>query len=210
MNRRGQVFENPVTGERAVVLTDPDDQPERVLVVDLHVRPGGRVAAPHFHPTLTERFHVLSGRVGFLIGEDQSELGPGDAAEVQPNTLHDWWQVGEDEAQVIVEVNPGDRFVEMVGTMFGLARDGKVNKRGIPHLLQLAVTARGYRDVMVIASPPPWVQRLMLGALAPIGRLLGRRPAHAEYLASGPLEPVEPAALAMLTREGRLRFDGQG
>jgi hypothetical protein len=34
----------------------------------------------------------------------------------------------------MVEVNPGDRFVEMVGTMFGLARDGKVNDRGIPDL----------------------------------------------------------------------------
>ncbi len=117
--------------------------------------------------------------------------------------------MGEDEAQAIVEVNPGDRFVEMVGRMFGLARVGKVDG-GIPHLLQLAVTARGYRDVMVIASPPPWVQRLMLGALAPIGRLLGRLPAYAEYLASGPLEPVDPAALAMLTLEGLLRFDGQG
>jgi len=33
MNRRGRVFENLVTGERAVILTDPQDHPGRVLVV---------------------------------------------------------------------------------------------------------------------------------------------------------------------------------
>lgn len=60
-NRRGQVFENPVTGERAVVLTDPDDHPQRVLASHLYVEPGGRVAAAHRHPSITERFHVLAG-----------------------------------------------------------------------------------------------------------------------------------------------------
>ena len=50
MSRRGQVFENPVTGERAVVLTDPLEHPERVLVAHLYVEPGGRVAVAHRHP----------------------------------------------------------------------------------------------------------------------------------------------------------------
>jgi hypothetical protein len=45
VNRRGQVFENPASGERVVVLTDPEDHPERVLVGHLFVAPGGRVAA---------------------------------------------------------------------------------------------------------------------------------------------------------------------
>jgi quercetin dioxygenase-like cupin family protein len=208
MSRRGQAFENPVTGERAVVVTDPAEHPERVLLVELHVRPGGRVAAPHFHPTLTERFHVLSGRVGFLIGKEEHLLDAGAEAEVPPHTLHDWWQVGDEDARVMVEVNPGDRFVEMVGTMFGLARDGKVNDRGIPHLLQLAVTARAYRDVMVIASPPPLVQRLMLGAFAPIGRLLGRQPSYEKYYTSAPTAQIAPDAISMVTSDGRLRFGG--
>jgi hypothetical protein len=96
----------------------------------------------------------------------------------------------------------------MVGTMFGLARDGKVNERGIPHLLQLAVTARAYRDVMVIASPPPVVQRVMLGALAPIGRLLGRRPSYEKYYASATNAQISPDALRLVDSDGRLRFGG--
>jgi hypothetical protein len=31
VSRRGQSFENPVTGERAIVITDPLDHPEGVL-----------------------------------------------------------------------------------------------------------------------------------------------------------------------------------
>jgi quercetin dioxygenase-like cupin family protein len=206
MSRRGQVFENPVSGERAVVLTDPDEHPQRVLVSHLYVQPGGRVATAHSHPTMTERFHVLRGEVGFLIGGDEGVLGPGEAAEVPPDTVHDWWQVGAEEAQVIVEVDPGDRFVEMVGTMFGLARDGKADKKGLPHPLQLAVTAQGYGDVMVIASPPPWMQRLIFGVLAPIGRLRGHRPSYPQYLYADEVVQLDPASLALLTPDGRLHF----
>ena len=199
------MFENPVTGERVVVLTDPLDHPNRVLVSHLFVRPGGRVAVEHFHPTITERFHVMRGRIGFLVDGRERVLGAGEAAHVAPRVRHDWWQVGEEEAQVIVEVDPGDRFVEMVGTFFGLARDGKVGRKGIPKPLQLAVTARAYRDVMVIASPPEPVQRALFGALAPIGRALGRRPAYPRYLTSTEVVEPDPAALALLTPDGRLR-----
>ncbi len=205
MSRRGQVIENPVTGERAVNLTDPEVHPERVLVAQLHVEPGGRVAAAHRHPTITERFHVLSGEVGFLLGDREETLGPGGEAEVPAGTLHDWWQVGEEPAEVVVEVDPGDRFVEMVGTLFGLARDGKVDSRGLPRPLQLAVTVHAYRDVMVLAAPPAWVQNVAFGILAPIGRAFGRRPSYPEYLTSDVTVEPDPAALALLDEDGRLR-----
>lgn len=207
-DRRGQVFANPVTGERAVVLTDPDQHPQRVLVSQLYVTPGGRVAVAHRHPTITERFHVIAGRVGFMIGEEERELGPGEEAEVPPGTLHDWWQVGDETAEVVVEVTPGDRFIEMIGTFFGLARDGKSDAKGVPRLLQLAVTARGYRDVMEVAKPPPAVQALLFGPLAAIGRARGLQPSYERYYA-GSDEVVEPdpRALALVDADGRLRSE---
>lgn len=205
MSRSGQVSENPATGERVVMLTDPEAHPERVLVAHLHIEPGGRVAAAHRHPAIRERFHVLGGEVGFLLGEREATLGPGEEAEVPAGTLHDWWQVGEEPADVVVEVDPGDRFGEMVGTMFGLAREGKVDRRGLPHPLQLAVTAHAYRDVMVLASPPAWVQGLAFGLLAPLGRALGRRPSYPEHLSSDIVVEPDPAALALLGEDGRLR-----
>jgi mannose-6-phosphate isomerase-like protein (cupin superfamily) len=209
-SRRGQVFTNPVTGERAVLLTDPETHPDRALVAHLFVRPGGRVAAPHVHPGATERFSVLAGRVGFDVGGRHSELAAGQSCEVPPGTSHDWWQIGAEEAQVLVEVTPGERFVHIVATTFGLARDGRVDARGLPHLLQAAVSLSAYRDTVVFASPPPLVQRLLFGGLAPLGRLLGKQPVYPEYLFSRNLAEPQPEALALLDQRGRLRAGPSG
>jgi quercetin dioxygenase-like cupin family protein len=200
-----QVFDNPVTGEHVVLLTDPRTHPDEVLVGHLFVAPGGRVAAPHLHPTITERFYVTKGRVGFLIGDSERVLRPGQGATVEPNTLHDWWQVGDEVAEVVVEVTPGVRFTEMVGSMFGLARDGKVSPEGMPGPLQLAVMGNEYGDVIRFATPPRIVQQLTIPPLALLGRLMGRRPMYDEYMETEITEEPDPEALALLTEEGRLR-----
>jgi quercetin dioxygenase-like cupin family protein len=205
-SRRGEVFENPVTGERVVVLTDPEEHPDRVLVSHLFITPGGRVATAHYHPGIRERFHVIEGRVGFQIGDSERELGPGEAAEAPPGTVHDWWQLGDEEAQVLVEVTPGDRFVELVGTMFGLAREGKTDAKGMPNPLQLAVSASEYDDVMVVTSPPRPVQKAMFALLGPIGRARGLEPKYDRYLSSEEVVELDPRALALLDERGRLRF----
>ena len=202
------VFENPVTGERVVVLTDARQHPEQVLVSHLFIRPGGRVAAAHVHPTVDERFLVLGGEVGFLIGDRKRTLRAGEGASVRAGIVHDWWQVGDTQAQVIVEVIPGVRFGEMVGSMFGLARDGKVNSKGLPDPLQLAVMGHEYGDVIRFTKPPAIVQKLTIPPLAALGRRRGRKPMYPEYLEGGPTEAPDPAALAQLTSDGRLRpFD---
>ncbi len=152
MSRRGQVFDNPVTGERVVVLTDPLEHSDRVLTANLIVAPGGRVATPHIHPKVRERFHVLSGKVGFKVGKEQLTLGPGQSAEVLPGTVHDWWQVGDEEASVVVEAVPGDRLAEMLTSIFGLCRDGKANAKGVPSLLQTAVMVNEFSDEMILTS----------------------------------------------------------
>ncbi|MDQ3102882.1 MAG: cupin domain-containing protein [Actinomycetota bacterium] len=197
-----------MTGERAVTLTDPRERADEVLVSHLFVAPGGRVAAPHWHPTVEERFLILAGEVGFLIDGREVTLRPGESATVHRGVVHDWWQVGEVEAQALVEVRPGVAFVEMVGSMFGLARDGKVSPEGMPDPLQLAVMGREYRDVISFTKPPPLVQKLTIPPLAAVGRLLGRKPMYPEYLASDEFEDPDPAALAEMTEDGRLRdFD---
>jgi hypothetical protein len=59
--------------------------------------------------------------------------------------------------------------------MWGLARLGHTNGNGVPHPLQLAVTAREFSDVVVFRSPPAAVQRALYGGLAPIARSRGYR-----------------------------------
>jgi hypothetical protein len=49
------------------------------------------------------------------------------------------------------------------------------------------------------------VQRILFGALAPFGRLLGKQPVYPEYLFSTNLAELQPEALALLDDQGRLR-----
>jgi mannose-6-phosphate isomerase-like protein (cupin superfamily) len=189
-----------------VIITDPLEHPEGVLVVELHVEPGGRVAGAHRHPGVVERFRVLRGEVSFLIGGREVVLGPGGSAEVPAGVVHDWWQIGAEEAVVVGEIAPGTRFTEMVGTFYGLARDGKVDSKGIPHPLQLALSARDYSDTMVMEKPPPWVQRLAFGVLAPIAHARGLKPTYPEYLTSDTVVEPDPEALALVGPDGRLRL----
>ncbi len=52
MAKAGEVFENPVTGERAVVRVGTEDGGGNQMVVDLYVKPGGAVAGEHVHPVI--------------------------------------------------------------------------------------------------------------------------------------------------------------
>jgi hypothetical protein len=63
----------------------------------------------------------------------------------------------------------------MVETVFGLARLGHVNSKGMPDPLQLAFFAQEFNDVVEFRSPPPVVQRALFALLAPIARWRGYR-----------------------------------
>ena len=116
-----------------------------------------------------------------------------------PGTAHDWWNAGDGEARVIVEVSPSARFEEAVlntllNTLlntFGLARDGKTNSKGIPNLLQVALFAREFEDVLYFTRPLRLVQRDLFAVLAPVARLLGYRGSYHGYTSRSPSERVE-------------------
>ena len=45
----------------------------------------------------------------------------------------------------------------MIETVFGLARPGHTNSKGMPHPLQLVLFAEEFSDVIEFRSPPPVV-----------------------------------------------------
>jgi quercetin dioxygenase-like cupin family protein len=171
----GEIWENPVTGERAVVLELPWQNAEGRVVAELTALPGARVMGEHLHPALHERFRVLEGELTVVRDGRRSVLHAGESARIEPGVWHDWWNEAEANAVVRVEVTPGERFVHMIETVFGLAREGHVNGKGMPSPLQLAVTAQEFSDVIVFRKPPPAVQRVMFGALTPIATWRGYR-----------------------------------
>jgi quercetin dioxygenase-like cupin family protein len=172
---RGEVWENPVTRERAVILELPWQNAEGRGVAELRALPGARVMGEHLHPALDERFSVVEGELTVVRGGRRSTLRGGESAHIEPGVWHDWWNEAEADAVVRVEFTPGERFVHMIETMFWLAREGHVNAKGMPSALQLALTAHEFSDVIVFRKPPPRVQRILFGALTPIATRRGYR-----------------------------------
>ncbi len=171
----GEVWENPVTGERAVVLEMPWQTSDGRTVAELTALPGARVLGEHLHPALHEHFSVLEGDLTVVRDGQRSVLHAGESAHIEPGVWHDWWNETKAEVVVRVEITPGERFAHMIETMFGLAREGHVDAKGMPNPLQLALTAHEFSDVAVFRKPPPAVQRLVFAALTPFATLRGYR-----------------------------------
>ena len=130
MSRCGDVYENRVTGEWAVVLRGTDDRGDGPGIAHLTARPGAAVVGEHFHPHLIERFSVVRGRLSARIGGQSLSLGPGQSVTIEPGVAHDWWNASDSEdAHVLAEVDrvPGyeavdaNRFEALIGMLLGLA-----------------------------------------------------------------------------------------
>lgn len=171
--KAGEVFENPVTGESGYIRKGTEETNGQLLIADLLVRPGGAVLGEHYHPTITERFTVIRGQIGYKLGKKKGIIQAGETLDLPPDIPHDWWNAGTEEARVIVQVKPAARFVQMINTTFGLAKEGKTNSKGMPNLLQLAVISKEFKDVMRVTKPPVWLQNILFTFLAPVGRLSG-------------------------------------
>jgi quercetin dioxygenase-like cupin family protein len=171
----GEVWENPVTRERATVLELPTGNPEGRVSAELTALVGARVMGEHLHPAIVERFTVLAGELTVKRDGQTSILREGETAVIEAGVWHDWWNAGDRDARVRVEITPGERFAHMIETMFGLARLGHTNAKGMPNPLQLALTAQEFSDVIMFRKPPAAVQRVIFGALAPIAHRRGYR-----------------------------------
>ena len=180
--RSGEMYENRVQGDRFVVREGSEDTGGERLVADLYIRPGGAVAAKHVHSYITERFEVVTGTVRFHLAGRDEVTPPGEQVVVPPGVVHDWWNVGDDEAHVVVDIRPAERFELMIQNLYGLANDGRTNSRGVPKLLPLALFAREFRREGEFVRPPRIVQRILFAALAPLARARGYRAISPEYL----------------------------
>jgi quercetin dioxygenase-like cupin family protein len=191
----GEIYENPVTNERATVLELPWSNPEGRAVAEMTALVGARVVGEHRHPAIVERFTTLEGELTVKRNGQTSILGEGETAVIEPGEWHDWWNASDRDARVRVEVTPGERFALMIETLFGLARLGYTNAKGMPHPLQLALFATEFSDVIEFRSPPPAAQRAIFGMLGPLARWRGYRATYPQ---------ISRTALAPRPQQGSL------
>lgn len=188
MIRSGDTLHNPVTGEVIRFVRAAADTGGEYVLIEVVVEPNGAVAAAHVHPYQTEAFEILEGEVTFKAGDQTIVAKAGDTVRIDPGTPHKFWNDGATDARFRTEVRPALQFESLIETMFGLAADGKTNRKGMPNPLRLAVIANAHFDVVRLPFPPAWMQRVGLAIGAPLGRLLGYRTTY---------EPAEPSEASL-------------
>lgn len=175
-------FEDPALGHTlSFSLAERDGKP--VTRIEMWVKRGGGVP-PHVHPSIEETFEVLDGRLQVLSGRRWLEAGPGEAATVPPGTRHAYRNRGTAVAHAICWAAPPSQLLEgFLADAAALGRAGKLTRRGIPKtpraLLQAAVMAEDYREMVVLSSPPLpplGLDRVLMPPLARLGRRRGYLP----------------------------------
>jgi quercetin dioxygenase-like cupin family protein len=184
MIRSGDTLTNRVTGEQLHFVKTSADTGGEYVLVEVAVEPGGAVAAAHVHPFQTETFEVLEGEVTFDVEKETVVVPAGACVRVESGTAHRFRNPSEAPAWFSAEIRPAGGFESLIETMFALAADGKVNRKGQPNPLRLAVIANAHFDDVRLPFPPAWMQKVGLALAAPLGRLLGYRATY---------EPAQPA-----------------
>jgi quercetin dioxygenase-like cupin family protein len=173
MIRTGDVLTNPISGETLIFRQTAADTGGELVEVECIVSPGGAVAGAHVHPEQEERFEVLAGQVGFKAGRSTVIATPGETVVVPAGTVHRFWNAGTMDARFVCQVRPALEFEALIETMFGLARDGKTNRRGLPNPLRMAVIARAHRADVRAPYVPVALQRAGLAVGSALGRAVG-------------------------------------
>jgi quercetin dioxygenase-like cupin family protein len=207
MAQRGESIENPLTGERMTFLKTTADTNGQSLEFEFIAPPGWSVPA-HIHPYQQERTEMISGVLSGRVAGEEIGLVAGEVRVVPSGVVHAWRNPSDQqEARFSVEFSPALKMESGFETAWGLARDGKATKAGVPkNPLQLVVLASEHKDEVYLPRPPIAVQKALfaiLDLLAPVGRLLGYRASYPEYGA-----PEEPTGSGNESSSAALRLRG--
>jgi mannose-6-phosphate isomerase-like protein (cupin superfamily) len=73
---------------------------------DPGTHPGRPIAGLHLHRSDDEAWYVLSGRLGFQVGEEQVEVVAGDSLLVVRGTPHSYWNAVAEPTRYLLVMTP--------------------------------------------------------------------------------------------------------
>jgi mannose-6-phosphate isomerase-like protein (cupin superfamily) len=188
--KAGDTLVNEITGEAITFVETSAETNGAYTLIEVVVAPGGGVPMAHVHPNQSETFEVIEGHLSMKAGRDKLVARPGDVVTVAPGQVHKFWNDREYPVHFRCTVAPALGFERFIETMFGLAADGKLSKRGMPNPLRLAAIANASFDDSRAPYIPAWLQKAGLASGALLAKALGYGPT---YDRQTPLPELVPA-----------------
>jgi mannose-6-phosphate isomerase-like protein (cupin superfamily) len=177
-----RVIENPVSGERVTFLVLAEETDNEYVKIRNEVVPGAVGPPLHRHFAYQETFTVVEGTMDFFVGgrKHRITLGEGESVRVPIGETHGFRNNSSRRAVFDVEMRPAGRFEQSMRASFGVARDGRVTKSGIPtNPFELALLYE--LSESQIAGVPRFLQTGVFAALAKVARWRGYDPDFPQY-----------------------------
>lgn len=157
---RNRVHENPVIKNRIEFKELCEESNGTRTVAEITLKKGGKVPL-HYHYEFSEYYEVLEGQLKMQIGKDIKTLNKNDYVLIPVKTVHRYYNDSDGEVKFKVVIQPGNMGYQLlVAVLNGLARDGRVNKDGLPTNWLI----RGYLSVAAGSNVPgflSWIQPLL-------------------------------------------------
>jgi mannose-6-phosphate isomerase-like protein (cupin superfamily) len=161
------------TGQRMIFRKPAKDRDGDCLEIECF-NPSSAVKEPeHVHPLQESSFEVLAGRMSFQVNGKIHIIGPGQSIVISKGTPHFFWNESGAEVHSIQCFRPALHIANFFRTFFSLARENKLNEKGLPNLFLVSIISLKYQDEIRLVRPPWALQKMLFTVLAPAGKALG-------------------------------------
>lgn len=179
---KNKIISNPVTGQTIRFIQTAKDTNGAFLEMETTFGPHSKEPVPHFHPVQDELFEVMEGSLSIRINGRVKVIRKGEQLEVPAKTIHSMWNHTGDRTKLNWKVQPALDTENFFETAMGLAAEKKINKKGMPSILQTALMVRKFSNEFRLAKPGKIIQKILFSSLTPIAKLAGYEAVYDRFL----------------------------
>lgn len=129
---RNRIHENPIIGSRVEFRELCEETKGTRTVAEITLEAGGKVPT-HYHNEYSEYYEVIEGELTIVANYKTYILKKGDYYMVPVKVNHRYYNGTDSDVKFKVVIQPGNiGYQLLIAILYGLARDGKANRRGLP------------------------------------------------------------------------------
>jgi quercetin dioxygenase-like cupin family protein len=197
VNDPWRTVRNPVINDEVTFLRTAEETGGAFAGVRVTLAPGGGNDL-HFHLDYAEEFQSLEGVLTIECDGRRLELQPGERATAPIGSRHRFANDTDRPVTFVAKISPARQFEETIRIVYGMAREGKVNKAGLPkNPLQLGLLFE--IGGTYPAAMPLWLQRVLFTPLVKLARWRKVERTFDRYLYRDGKPPVQQLAQARVS-----------
>ncbi|POY34769.1 cupin domain-containing protein [Solitalea longa] len=128
-----RTIENPLIKDKVTFLETANETAGKHTFVEVELSPGGGNDL-HYHKVFSETFEVVEGELGVEADGEKIIIKKGESYKVSENIMHRFFNPSDSTPVTFnVLLEPGHAgFEQTLMVSYGLCRDGRTNKKGMP------------------------------------------------------------------------------